>query len=464
MTDLDVAIVGGGISGLAAARALCGRGVRVRLFEREAACGGVVRTDRVGEFVIDSGPDTLLAHKPAALALVRELGLHESLVAPLPCRTTYVLRRSGLRTLPETSALGLPTDWKTLITARAFSWHGRLRMAAETLIPPVASDCDESISSFVRRRFGREAVTYVAEPVLAGLHRGDVSRLSVRALFPALANAERTHGSVARAWRSLPARSANGGSMSLREGLGQIVIRMQEQLPPGVAVTGTEVVAIQRDHSFALQLSDGSALTAGAVLLATPAYVTSTLVAGLDPDLAKLCSTIHYLPSVSVALGYSRGSIGHALRGWGFVVPAKEGRHVRSASWVSSKWPGRAPAGHALIRASLDGAREGAAIEQSDETLIGWTHEDLRDLLGITREPVVARVYRRPRAMPQLEVGHLERMAEIDRRLASIPGLFISASGFRGVGLPDCISDVSAVAAHAAAYVHAGRVTFRWPT
>ena len=170
MTDIDVAIVGGGISGLSAARALCGRDLRVRLFERAAACGGVIQTDRVGEFVIDSGPDTLLSHKPAALALVRELGLDGSLVAPLPPRTTYVLRRSALRTLPETSALGLPTDWKTLVGARAFSWHGKVRMAAEALIPPSAPASDESIGSFVRRRFGREAVTYVAEPVLAGLH------------------------------------------------------------------------------------------------------------------------------------------------------------------------------------------------------------------------------------------------------------------------------------------------------
>lgn len=454
MTDIDVAIVGGGISGLSAARALCGRDVRVRLFEREAVCGGVIQTDRVGGFVIDSGPDTLLSHKPAALALVRELGLDARLVAPLPRRTTYVLRRSALRRLPETSALGLPTDWKTLLGASAFSWHGKIRMAAEALIPPSAPASDESIGSFVRRRFGREAVTYVAEPVLAGLHRGDVSRLSVRALFPVLANAERKHGSVARAWRSMPARSANGGSMSLREGLAQIVIRMQEQLPPGVAVTGMEVLAIERDHSFALQLSDGSTLTAGAVLLATPAYVTSTLVAGLDPELAKLCRTIQYVPSVNVVLGYPRESIGHALQGWGFVVPAADNRRVRSASWVSSKWPGRAPPGRALIRASLGRAGDAAVLEESDDTLIGWAHDDLRSLLGITAAPVVARVYRRPRAMPQLEVGHLERMAAIDRRLASIPGLFISASGFRGIGLPDCIGDARTVADAADAYLH----------
>lgn len=452
MTDTDVAIVGGGISGLSAARALSARGVRVRLLERDTACGGVIRTDRVGEFIIDAGPDTLLAHKPAALALVREVDLESSLVAPLPARATYVLRRSELRTLPETSALGLPTDWKTLVSAGAFSWRGKLRMAAEPLIRPAAPDGDESISSFVQRRFGREAVTYVAEPVLAGLHRGDAARLSMRALFPVLANAERTHGSVARAWRRSPARSG-GGSMSLRGGLGELVARMQEQLPPGVVVTGSEVQSIERDDVFALSLRDGSTVTARAVLLATPAYETSTLASSLDAELAQLCSAIRYVSSVNVALGYRREHVRHPLRGWGFVVPKHEKRRVISASWVSSKWPGRAPEDHTLIRASLGSARDGSTIEQPDHTLIAWAHEELSQVLDIAGAPVVARVYRRPRAMPQLEVGHLDRMAAIDRRLASLPGLFVSASGFRGIGLSDCISDAQRVAEHVAEYL-----------
>ncbi|HET7617614.1 MAG TPA: protoporphyrinogen oxidase [Vicinamibacterales bacterium] len=450
MPDIDVAIVGGGISGLSAARTLCEHGLRVRLFEREAACGGVIQTEHVDGFVIDSGPDTLLAHKPAALALVRELGLDDRLVAPLPNRTTYVLRRTALRSLPEMSALGLPTSWRTLAAATAFSWRGKLRMAAEPLIPAAAPIDDESIAGFVRRRFGREAVTRVAEPLLAGLHRGDAARLSIRALFPTLANAERTHGSVARAWRR--ASRGGGGSMSLRDGLAEIAARLQAQLPPQVPVTGTEVAWIERNGSYTLGLRDGTTITSRAVLLATPAYVTAALTAELDVRLARLCGTIRFAPSLTVALGYRRDRIRHDLGGWGFVVPASERRRIRSATWVSSKWPGRAPAGHALIRVSLDGAGQ-AEPDAPNETLAARAHEELRALLGITGDPVVARVYRRARAMPQLEMGHLERMAAIDRRLASVPGLFVSASGFRGVGLPDCIKDARAVAERAAAYV-----------
>ncbi len=161
-------------------------------------------------------------------------GSASSLVAPLPRRTTYVVRRSALRTLPETSAMGLPTNWHTLITASAFSWHGKIRMAAEALLPPrPPAEGDESISSFVRRRFGDEAVKYVAEPLLAGLHRGDAARLSLRALFPVLADAERRHGSVARAWRTMPPAAGGGGSMSLRRGPCRASLRNERGPPSG---------------------------------------------------------------------------------------------------------------------------------------------------------------------------------------------------------------------------------------
>ena len=455
MADLDVVVIGGGISGLTAARALCGKGLRVRLLERAPACGGVIGTDRVGDFVIDTGPDTLLAHKPAAIALVRELGLADRLVTPRPWRTTYVVRRSALRTLPETSAMGLPTNWHTLVTANAFSWHGKIRMAAEALLPPrPPGEGDESISSFVRRRFGGEAVRYVAEPLLAGLHRGDAARLSLRALFPVLADAERQHGSVARAWRRMPVGAGGSGSMSLREGLAELPARMGAALPEGVVVTGAHVLGIERSEwGFRVCAQDRASITARAVVLATPAYVTSTLATGLDVELSTLCRGIRYVSAVNVALAYSRDAVRDPLHGWGFVVPAEEKRRVRSVSWVSSKWPDRAPEGSVLIRASLGDSRRGILMEASDSELISWAHEDLRDVMRIRDTPTLAKVYRLPLAMPQLEVGHLHRMGAIDRRLSTLPGLFVTASGFRGVGLADCIRDANAVAERVAASV-----------
>lgn len=454
MADFDVVVVGGGISGLTAARALCRQGFTVRLLERAAACGGVIRTDRVGEFVIDAGPDTLLTHKPAALALVRELGLADHLVTPLPRRTTYVVRRSTLRTLPETSAMGLPVNWQTLVTANAFSWPGKVRMAAEALLPPRPAEGDESISSFVRRRFGDEAVRYVAEPLLAGLHRGDADVLSLRALFPVLADAERRHGSVARAWRAMPAGTGGSGSMSLRGGLAALPAAMTADLPQGVAATGVGVTAIERSaDGFRVHARDYPSVTARTLVLATPAHVTTILTAVLDEELATLCGGIRYVPAVNVALSYERDSVRNPLHGWGCVVPAAEGRRVRSVSWVSSKWPDRAPDGSVLIRASLGCRGRGAFESVPDDKLAAWAHEDLADLLQIRDAPGLTRVYRLPFAMPQLEVGHLQRMERVDRRLSTLPGLFVSASGFRGVGLADCIKDASAVAGQVASYL-----------
>jgi oxygen-dependent protoporphyrinogen oxidase len=182
--------------------------------------------------------DTLLGHKPAAIGLCRELDLEPSLVPPLSPRTTYVVRGGQLRALPETSAMGLPTSLRSLATTRAFSWHRKVRMAAEPLMPGTTAP-DESIASFVGRRFGREAVAYLAEPLLAGLHRGDADRLSMRALFPSLADAERTYGSIARSWRRAPRPAGSRvGSMSLRAGMGQLVERLRADLPAGVIVPG----------------------------------------------------------------------------------------------------------------------------------------------------------------------------------------------------------------------------------
>ena len=198
------------------------------------------------------------------------------------------------------------------------------RMAAEALLPPrPPAEGDESISSFVRRRFGDEAVKDVAEPLLAGLHRGDAARFSLRALFPVLADAERWHGRVARAWRTMPPAAGAGGSMSLRRGLAALPSAMSAALPQGVAVTGAHVVAIERsEEGFRVHARDHATLTARTVVLATPAHVTCTLTAKLDDELAALCGGIRYVPVVNVAVSYPRDAVRYSLHGWGFVVPA----------------------------------------------------------------------------------------------------------------------------------------------
>jgi protoporphyrinogen/coproporphyrinogen III oxidase len=240
----------------------------------------------------------------------------------------------------------------------------------------------------------------------------------------------------------------------LRNGLAELVTGLRAQLPDGVALAGSEVIAIERDaHRFHLLHAGGAVSTARTVLLATPAPVTSKLVAPVDKELAGLCRGIRYISAVNVALGYPRDAVAHPLDGSGFVVPTSEKRHVRSVSWMSSKWPGRAPEGSILLRVSLGGAGAAETLDGSDAALTDWAHQDLCGLLGLTGSPTLARVYRLPHATPQLEVGHLDRIGAIDRRLSALPGLFVSASGFRGVGLADCIKDAHAVPDRVAAHV-----------
>jgi oxygen-dependent protoporphyrinogen oxidase len=450
---VDVAIVGGGIAGLAAAYDLQARGLRVRVLEASRRVGGVISTERFDDWIIDGGPDSLLVQKPAAVALCRELGIGDRLIPTLTPRTAYVLRDGRLHAIAEGSFLGFPITFGALASSGLFSLAGKARMAGELVVPRRTIDEDESIAAFVSRRFGREAVDYLADPLLAGIHAGDVDRLSIRALFPRLVDAERRSGSVIRALRALHVRpSPQGAFVSLPGGTGELVQTLAKALNPGIVVTGARVTSLQRAGGFAIDSTAGH-IQARSVLLAVPAYVTGSLMRPIDATLADLCDAIPYASTATVAFGYRRDQVAHPLRGTGFVVPRTEGLALLAGTWVSSKWPGRAPDGHALLRGFLGGGRDPHRLEASDQELMDTAQRELTDLLGISGSPLFSRLYRWTRQSPQYEVGHLHRVASIERRLAAMPGLFITGSGFKAIGIPDCISDGRATAARAADYV-----------
>ncbi len=448
---LDVVIVGGGIAGLAAAYELQARGRSFRLFERAPRPGGVILTDRVGGFTIDAGPDALLIQKPAAVELCRQIGLGDKLMPTSKPRTAFIIRDGRLHPLPESSILGIPRDVRALATTRLFSIAGTARMAAELLVPAARRNGDESIASFIGRRFGREAVTYLAEPLLAGIHAGDVNRLSMRGLFPRFVDAERKYGSVLRAFRQLrqPAvRSGDGAFYSLPGGLVELVDALVAALPPAAIRLGVTVDRIVPNGRYTVQTTEGE-VAARSVILTTPAYAAAAVVEGFDAQLAALCNDVQYASSATLALGYRREDIRHSLLGAGFVVPRVEKTTIMAASWVSSKWQHRAPEGHVLLRAFIGGARDPDAMERADEDLQRAAERELAAILGITAPPLLSRLYRWNRANAQHEVGHLDRMAAIERRLVEWPGLYVTGSGFRGVGIPDCIADARATAASA---------------
>ena len=450
---IDVAIVGGGIAGLSAAYDLQARGLSVRVLEASARVGGVIATERFDGWVIDGGPDSLLVQKPAAVTLCRELGIADRLLSTLTPRTAFVLRDGRLHAIAEGSFLGFPITFGALARSRLFSLAGKARMAGEVIVPRRTVDEDESIGAFVSRRFGREAVDYLADPLLAGIHAGDVDRLSIRALFPRLVDAERRSGSVIRALRALHVRpSPQGAFVSLPGGTGELVDSLSNALKPDTVVTNARVTSLRRGLDYAIDSTAGN-VQARCVVLAVPAYVTGTLTRPIDPALADLCDAIPYASTATVAFGYRRDQVAHPLRGTGFVVPRTEGLALLAGTWVSSKWPGRAPEGHVLLRGFLGGGRDPRRLDASDAELIDTARRELSDLLGISGSPLFSRVYRWTRQSPQYEVGHLHRVVSIDRRLNALPGLFVTGSGFKAVGIPDCISDGRATAARAADYV-----------
>lgn len=453
MTSVDVAIVGGGISGLAAAYELQRQGVSVRVFEGAARTGGVITSDRFDGWVIDGGPDSMLVQKPAAVALCRELGIADRLIHTLKPRTAYVLRNGQLHPLAEGSFLGFPLTARALVSSPLFSAGGKIRMALETLSPRRTDDEDESIGAFVRRHFGDEAVDYLAEPLLAGIHAGDVERLSVRALFPRLIDAERQSGSVLRAFRALRAApSSNGAFVSLPGGTGELVEALSAALHPGTLVLNTRVTELHRAGTLHLESTAGP-ITAQAVILAVPAYSAGSLLRGFDTTLAAFCDAVPYASTATVVFGYRRDQVEHPLAGTGFVVPRIERRALLAGTWITSKWPGRAPEGHVLMRGFLGGGRDPHRLDADDASLIGAAQEELTELLGIEGEPLFTRLYRFMRQSPQYEVGHLERLASIEERLAAIAGVFVTGSGFRSIGIPDCIADGRATGTAAAKYL-----------
>ena len=457
MPSVDVAIVGGGIAGLAAAWELQKQRVSACVLEAAARSGGVILTERFDGWTIDAGPDSILVQKPAAVSLCRELGIGDRLLPTLTPRTAYVLRDGRLHPLIEGSALGFPIRAAPLAMSSLFTWLGKLRIAAEAIVPRRTSDGDESIASFVRRRFGEEAVDYLAEPLLAGIHAGDVDRLSTRALFPRLLDVERTHGSVIRGFRALHVTpSTQGAFVSLPGGLMELVETLERALQPGTIRLSSRASELRRAQGFAIDTPEGT-LHARAVILAVPAYAAAALLRSIDTSLAGLCETIPYASTATVAFGYRREQIDHPLHGTGFVVPRVERNPLLASTWVTSKWPGRAPDGHVLLRAFLGGGRDPHRLERDDAELRDTAREELTEILGISGDPVFEpRVYRWTRQSPQYEVGHLDRVAAIEERLAAAPGLFLAGSGFRAIGIPDCVQDGRMQGARAAAFVAGG--------
>jgi protoporphyrinogen/coproporphyrinogen III oxidase len=445
-----LAIIGGGIAGLAAAFELTRRRVPFALFEASDRVGGLVRTEQVDGFTIEAGADSMLVQKPAALELCAELGLADRLIAP-KARTAFVLHRGRLHALPSPSVLGIPSTWAQLARYALLPRLARMRMAIEPVLPARTTDRDESVASFFGRRFGATATELIAQPLLGGIHAGDIERLSLPSLFPRLAEAEGSPGRVLR-WvqRTAAGSDRSGPFRSLNSGMGELVDAISRLLPQGAVRCALPVTALCRsDQGWSLTTANGTETFRG-VVFACPAHVARDLLLDVDARASEICGAIRYVSTVSVGLGWAREAVRHTLDGSGFVVARASNRvRITACTWVSSKWGGRVPAGQVLLRAYIGGAHDPAAVELRDDELIEIAVRELSAILSITAPPSLARVHRWRAAGAQHEVGHQERIRELEMRVAAHPGLFVTGSGFRSIGIPDCVADARAVAGKA---------------
>jgi protoporphyrinogen/coproporphyrinogen III oxidase len=459
-----VAIVGGGITGLAAALAVVKRAqdraqaVAVTVLERSDRFGGNLRTEKAGGFVLDAGPDSWVANKPQATALARDLGLGGELVGTDERhRRYYIAWRDRLHAVPEGLVLGVPTRLAPLAATRLFSWRGKLRMACEPLVATrrfEGDDDDESIADFAARRLGREASERLVAPLLGGISAGDASELSVRAAFPQLVAMERDHGSLVRGMRAMRKPAAGGkppsAFVSLDRGVGglpdALVDRLRSsgvELRPATSVTGLA----RHGDAWSIGIAGGAAVTADDVLLAVPAHVAAGVLAGVDDGLAGALGDIRYGSTATVFLAYRTSDLARPLDGVGFVVPRAMGRAILAGTWVSCKWRGRAPEGHSLVRAFFGGAGGEEVLARSDDDLASLARSELAALAGLTAEPLWSRVFRFDRVSAQMRVGHLAAMRAIRRRLTErAPSLYVAGGGYDGVGIPDCIRQAQEVA------------------
>lgn len=452
-----VAIVGGGIAGLAAAYDLArsvreeGLPIECRLFESSGSFGGVIRTERADGFLLDLGPDALFRGKPAAAQLARAIGLEGELISALPQRSpALIYSRGRLYPLPEGLELVAPTRILPFMASRLISPAGKLRMMLEPFIPARRDGEDESIARFIRRRFGEQALERMAGPLLAGIHAGDPERLSIRSTFPRLPDLEQEHGSIAQAMRVLRSRrgAAQAGHarpaavgppfLAFRSGMRIFIERLAERVEPAGLQAGCRVERIERaPEGYRLHLEGGATWEADSCVVAVPGAAAASMLEEMSAELARRLEQVRYVSTAAVFLGYREGPEVRIPPSSGFLIAVAERRGIFGATFASNKFEGRAPEGRLLVRAFVGGALDEPAAEQPDETMIASTREALAGTIGLRAEPEFIRVQRWPKANPQYEVGHGRIVAAVDAALAELPGLFVTGSALRGVGVPD---------------------------
>ena len=467
---MKTAIIGGGIAGLAAAYDLekaraagaAGAAVDYTLFEATEQLGGVLATEIVGGAIFERGPDSFLTEKPAAAELCRELGLGTDLIPSNDAaRKTYILVKNKLVPLPDGLLFLIPTKLIPTALTPLFSLGTKIRMGLELLHPPRHSGADdESVAALVERHYGREAVERLADPLLSGIYGGDATQLSARTVLPRLVEMEREYGSLTRGMLAARRRmragaadaakkdGASNGSTgnaprtvftTLRGGVQQLVDAVAATLRPSAVCLATPVSALEQVANGWRVEANGVYENFDSVIVCSPAWAAGALLSPVDAALGEDLSAIPYSSSITVNLLYDEAALGALPDGFGFLIPASEGRAMLACTFVHRKFLGRTPPGKAVLRAFLGGVKNEALLSETDDALVGLVRRELKEILNINATPEHTQVSRWRRAMAQYAVGHQARAKRIADRVAALPGLKLAGNAYDGIGISDCI-------------------------
>ncbi len=452
---MTVLVVGGGITGLSAAYTLGRAAVPTTLVDAADRLGGKVRTELIDGFLVESGPDSFISYRPAALELCRELRIGDAIIRPTEPRVVNIRVGGRFVRLPDGMGLVLPTRMRPFVTTRMFSPLEKLRMGLDLILPRGAAGSDIAVGTFLRHRLGGALVDRLAGPLIGGVYGTPIDELSLDAVVPQLREAERDHRSLLLASLAQGrARARAGGSdgspfVTLAGGTGQLVdalVGALAALPSVEARTGTTVAELERSGTrLAVRLGNGELLRPDAVILASPAPIAAGLLESIAPAASAQLRTIPHGSTGVVSFGYRAGQFPGPLVGHGFLVADGEPLSISACTWSSLKWAGRAPDGMVLLRAFV-GSGGAALLDRPGAEIAAAARRDLEQTMGVRGDPVLTRVARWPGAMPHYTVRHLERVGAAFAALADVPNLVLAGAAYRGVGLPDCIAQGRAAA------------------
>ncbi len=464
-TPKKVLILGGGISGLATAYRLSelarqgSFSIEITLLEAKPRLGGVIETSSREGFLLEGGPDSFISEKPAALELSRCLGIAQEVIGTNEkFRRSFIYKNGKLVRVPEGFYLIAPSQAGAFLQTPLLSWATKLRMGCEFFIPKRPGGGDESVGSFVRRRFGETTLREIAQPMIGGIYTADPERLSLEATLPQFLEMERTYGSVIRGLftrkkmgKKNASRAASGPRYSLflsyKNGMETLTRTIVSNLPEVRFKVSSPVTRIQRSAGWEVMTQQGDVFKADAVCVALPAQPASRILAESASSLSRDLAAIPYESVATVNLAYRRQDIPHSLAGFGFVVPAFTQKKIVACSFSSVKFDGRAPKGMVLLRAFVGGALHREVYALEDDAMVRTVREELRHYLGVEVSPVFSSIRRYPQSMPQYQVGHLHHVASIRSQLETLPGLYLAGNAYNGIGVPDCVKSAE-FAAH----------------